>query len=114
MAWQERDWAKRDDTDDRREKCRPRRMEGAFPEPVRGDACWEKCGRDGDDHDRAERYASRMGTVEAIWAKVSAFVKGFRCESLNDACALTEMLHKLIIATHNASRLDDAEGPDDE
>ena len=113
MSWQERDWAKRSDTDDRRGKGK------LFPDPIREDAAGERAhGKDYSDEARANRYASWMSLIDTVRDKVAACVERYNIDNPQACAMVVETLYRLVAAAHNAKALDldtpPPGGPDDE
>ena len=109
MGWQERDWAKRKD-DSPRERVIERELEGAFPSPIREDSTWEKAGND-DGHGNACSYAGCVELADMVRGKVGDYLAKHEIKNLQEAGGFVEMLHKLVIAAHNARHLDSGAPP---
>lgn len=74
-----------------------RKLEGMFPTPIRPNGA----------------PASLVALVDLARGKVAEFVTGCKVASFEDAAMLTEVVNKLIIATHNA-RHEENEGVEDD
>lgn len=116
MSWRDRQWAARHpdepeykDKASPREREIPREMEGPFPSPVRDDAAYEK-----GTSDFGSSYASCVALADMVRDKVGEYLAEHEIRSLQEAGGFVEMLHKLVIAAHNARHLDSGAPPKEE